>query len=66
MALSEQARQNKIAYNVKRNREINKQFVTNLKKEEYYEIKEYLDSIGMNKAEFIRLAYEKLKNQQKS
>lgn len=59
--LSEQARKNKIAYNVKRNKEINKQFVTNLKKEEYYEITEFLKSIGMNKAEFIRWAYEELR-----
>lgn len=59
--LSEQARKNKIAYNIKRNKEINKQFVTNLKKEEYKEITDYLKSIGMNKAEFIRWAYDKLR-----
>lgn len=59
--LSEQARKNKIAYNIKRNKEINKQFVTNLKKEEYKEITDYLKSINMNKAEFIRWAYDKLR-----
>ena len=61
MPLSEEAKARKSAYNVKRNKELNKQFVTNLKKEEYYEIKEYLDSIGMNKAELVRWAYEELK-----
>lgn len=65
MALSEQARQNKIAYNVKRNKEINQKFMTNLKKEEYYEIKDFLDSIGLNKAQFIRWAYKELKKQKK-
>lgn len=59
--LSEQARKNKIAYNIKRNKEINKQFVTNLKKAEYKEITDYLKSINMNKAEFIRWAYDKLR-----
>lgn len=59
--LSEKARKNKIAYNTKRNKELNKQFVTNLKKEEYKEITDYLKSIGMNKAEFIRWAYDKLR-----
>ena len=66
MPLSEEAKARKNAYNVKRNKELNKQFVTNLKKEEYYEIKEYLDSIGMNKAEFIRWAYEELKKLKKT
>lgn len=66
MPLSEEAKARKSAYNVKRNKELNKQFVTNLKKEEYYQIKEYLDSINMNKAEFIRWAYEELKKQKKT
>lgn len=61
--LSEKARKKKNAYNVKRNKEINKQFVTNLKKEEYYEITCYLKSIGMNKAEFVRWAYDKLREE---
>lgn len=61
MPLSEKAKANKNAYNVKRNKEINKQFVTNLKKEEYAEIVEYINSIGMNKAQFVRWAYNKLK-----
>lgn len=59
--LSEQARKNKVAYNIKRNKEVSKQFVTNLKKEEYRELTEYLKSVGMNKAEFIRWAFDKLK-----
>ena len=59
--LSEKARKNKNAYNVKRNKEVNKQFVTNLKKEEYNQIVEYLKSVGMNKAEFIRWAFDKLR-----
>lgn len=59
--LSEKARKNKVAYNMKRNKKINKQFVTNLKKEEYKEITDYLKSVGMNKAEFIRWAYDKLR-----
>ena len=32
-----------------------------LKKEEYQEIVDYLQSVGMNKAEFIRWAFDKLK-----
>lgn len=59
--LSEKARKNKVAYNMERNKKINKQFVTNLKKEEYKEITDYLKSVGMNKAEFIRWAYDKLR-----
>ena len=59
--LSEKARKKKNAYNVKRNKEVNKQFVTNLKKEEYKEIVEYLNQVGMNKAQFIRWAYNKLR-----
>lgn len=61
--LSEQARKNKVAYNMKRNKELNQLFVTSLKKEEYEEIFNYLQSIGMNKAEFVRWAYEELKKQ---
>lgn len=59
--LSQQARKNKVAYNMKRNKELNHLFVTSLKKEEYNEIYTYLQSIGMNKAEFIRWAYNELK-----
>ena len=65
MPLSEEAKEKKNAYNVKRNKELNKQFVKKKKKEEYHEIKEYLDSINMNKAEFIRWAYEELRKSDK-
>lgn len=60
--LSRQARKNKVAYNMKRNKEINHLFTTSLKKEEYYEITDFLQKKGMNKAQFVRWAYEKLKN----
>ena len=59
--LSQQARKNKVEYNMKRNKELNKQFITSLKKEEYTEIVNYINSIGMNKAQFVRWAYEELK-----
>ncbi len=59
--LSEQARKNKIAYNVKRNKELTSLFSVRLPKEEYKEMEKHLKSINMNKAEFIRWAYEKLK-----
>lgn len=61
MPLSEEARKRKSIYNAKRTKELYKKFATNLPNEEYYEIKKYLDSINMNKAEFIRWAYEELK-----
>lgn len=59
--LSERARKNKIAYNVKRNKELYKQFSVNLPKDEYNAICEYLKDMGMNKAEFIRWAFDKLR-----
>lgn len=59
--LSEKARQNKIQYNIKRNRELYKKFAVNLPKEEYQEICNYLKAVGMNKAEFIRWAYDELR-----
>ena len=59
--LSEQARKNKIAYNIKRNKELYTKFAVNLPKKEYQELCDYLKSIGMNKAEFIRWAFDKLK-----
>jgi hypothetical protein len=61
MPLSEQARKNKIAYNAKRLKELYTKFAANLLKDEYIEICDYLKSINMNKAEFIRWAYEELK-----
>ena len=61
MPLSEKARKNKVAYNVKRNKEMYKKFSVNLPKEEYNQIVDYLKSVGMNKAEFIRWAFDKLR-----
>jgi len=59
--LSEKARKNKIAYNVKRNKLLYDQFSAKLLKEEYKEICDYLKEIKMNKAEFVRWAYNKLR-----
>lgn len=59
--LSEKARKNKVAYNVKRSKELYKQFSVKLFKAEYAELCDYLQSIGMNKAEFIRWAFDKLR-----
>ena len=59
--LSEKARKKKVQYNIKRNKELYKKFAVNLPKDEYQEICDYLKSIDMNKAEFIRWAYFELK-----
>lgn len=59
--LSEQARKNKVAYNIKRNNEMTALFRARLPKEEYNQLCEYLQQLGMNKAEFIRWAFDKLK-----
>lgn len=59
--LSEQARKNKVAYNIKRNKELYSQFKVNIPKEEYKILCEYLKSVGMNKAEFIRWAFDKIR-----
>jgi len=59
--LSEKARKHKIEYNIKRNKELYSKFGVNLPKEEYKIICDYLKSIGMNKAEFIRWAFDKLR-----
>lgn len=59
--LSEKARKNKNAYNLKRNNELTRLFQARLPKEEYQALYDYLKSIGMNKAEFIRWAYDKLR-----
>lgn len=61
--LSEKARKNKIAYNVKRNKLLYDQFSAKLLKEEYKEICDYLQAVGMNKAEFVRWAYNKLREE---
>lgn len=59
--LSEQARRNKVAYNVKRQKELYKQFSVKLLNEEYKELCDYLQQVGMNKAEFLRWAFDKLR-----
>lgn len=59
--LSEKARKNKVAYNIKRNKELYDQFNIRLPKEEYKELMEYLNMIGMNKVEFVRWAFDKLR-----
>ena len=60
--LSEEARKRKVAYNVKRTKELYKQFSAKLLKNEYEEICNYLKSQGINKAEFVRWAYSELKS----
>ena len=59
--LSEQARQNKVAYNIKRNNELTALFRARLSKKEYQELCDYLKLNGMNKAEFVRWAFDKLR-----
>lgn len=59
--LSEKARKNKIAYNVKRNNEKTALFRARLSKEEYKELCDYLEQIGMNKSEFVRWSFDKLR-----
>lgn len=59
--LSEKARQNKVAYNIKRNNEMTALFRARLSKKEYQELCDYLKSIQMNKAEFIRWAFDKIR-----
>ena len=61
--LSKKAKENKKIYNVKRNKKLTKTFSTRLPKEEYQEICDYLKVVKMNKAEFIRWAYETLRIQ---
>ena len=59
--LSEDARRRKIEYNINRNKELYKPFKADLPKEEYEMLCDYLKSIGMNKAEFIRWAFDKIR-----
>lgn len=61
MPLSEAARKRKLEYNIKRKKELYKKFAADLPKEEYQEICDYLKAAGMNKAEFIRWAYDELR-----
>jgi len=59
--LSEKALKHKREYNKKRTQKLLKTFSATLKKEEYYEITDYLKTIGMNKVEFIKWAYDKIR-----
>lgn len=59
--LSEKARKKKIAYNNKRLKEYYKSFNVRLPKDEYQEICDFLKAVEMNKAEFIRWAYDELR-----
>lgn len=61
--LSKKALEHKREYNRKRTRELLKTFSATLPKEEYQEISDYLTQVGMNKAEFVRWAYDKLREE---
>ena len=60
--MSPEAYQNKMKYNTNYLKENYKKISASLPVKEADEITEYLKSIKMNKAEFKRWAYEKLKN----
>lgn len=59
--LSEKARKHKVEYNLKRNKKLTTLFAARLNNEEYNQLNDYLKSIGMNKAEFVRWAFDKLR-----
>ena len=59
--LSEKARKHKVEYNIKRNKKFTTLFSARLPKDEYNQLCDYLKANGMNKAEFIRWAYDKLR-----
>ena len=61
MPLSKKALEHKREYNRKRNKELTSLFSARLPKEEYNQLCEYLQQLGMNKAEFIRWAFDKLR-----
>ncbi len=61
MPLSKKALEHKREYNRKRNKELTNLFSVRLPKEEYSQLCDYLQSVGMNKAEFIRWAFDKLR-----
>lgn len=61
MPLSRKALENKRKYNRERTKELYKTFSATLPKEEHKQLCEYLQSVGMNKAEFIRWAFDKLR-----
>lgn len=59
--LSEQARKNKVEYNMKRNKELTTLFRARLYKEEYKQLCDCLKQMNMNKAEFVRWAFDKIR-----
>jgi hypothetical protein len=59
--LSEKARKNKVAYNIKRNYKLTSVFSARLSKEECKDLCDFLKTQGMNKADFVRWAFDKLK-----
>lgn len=63
MQLSRKALENKRKYNRERTKELYKTFSVTLPKEEHKQICEYLQSVGMNKAEFVRWAFDKLREE---
>lgn len=52
---------NKIKYNIEYSKRNYKKFACDLKHEEYNNLNELLKEKNMNKAEFVRWAYNKLK-----
>ena len=63
MPLSRKALENKRAYNRKRNKELTNLFSARLLKKEYNDLCSLLKSKDMNKADFVRWAYQELKKQ---
>lgn len=63
MPLSRKALENKRKYNRERTKELYKTFSVTLPKEEHKQLCEYLQSVGMNKAEFVRWAFDKLREE---
>ena len=61
--LSKKAKEKKKLYNMKRNKELTQLFCARLPKEEYNELCDYLKLVKMNKAEFVRWAYNKLREE---
>lgn len=59
--LSEKARKNKVNYNIKRNSIKTNVFCARLSKEEYENLCSYLKQNNINKAEFVRWAFDKLR-----
>lgn len=59
--LSQKALEHKREYNRKRNKALTNLFSARLPKKDYKELCEYLQQQGMNKTEFIRWAFDKLR-----